>query len=140
VLFEGEATVPPSALSADKPARKNEAPTVSGMLRCESYPERAACELNTNCSWADNRKQCEKKSGGLATAMLEALPSLKPTSEATCAGVDALVGNQKRCLKPKDSFKDCPKSPEMIVVPAGEFMMGSPQDEEGREPRDGSTR
>jgi formylglycine-generating enzyme required for sulfatase activity len=26
-----------------------------------------------------------------------------------------------------ESFKDCDQCPEMVVVPAGEFMMGSPQ-------------
>ena len=31
----------------------------------------------------------------------------------------------RRCLKPKDTFKDCDTCPEMVVVPAGEFMMGS---------------
>jgi formylglycine-generating enzyme required for sulfatase activity len=49
-----------------------------------------------------------------------------------CDGVDALVGNKRRCLKPKDSFKDCPECPEMVMIPAGEFMMGSPADEAGR--------
>ena len=29
-------------------------------------------------------------------------------------------------------FRDCPECPEMVVVPAGEFMMGSPPSEEGR--------
>ena len=29
-------------------------------------------------------------------------------------------------------FRDCPECPEMVVVPAGEFMMGSPASEEGR--------
>ena len=28
-------------------------------------------------------------------------------------------------------FRDCPECPEMVVVPAGSFMMGSPEDEEG---------
>ena len=31
--------------------------TTTGMPRCESNLERTACELNINCSWADNRKQ-----------------------------------------------------------------------------------
>ena len=44
---------------------------------------------------------------------------------ARCSGVEALVGNGTRCLKPKDTFKDCPECPEMVVIPAGEFMMGS---------------
>ena len=28
-------------------------------------------------------------------------------------------------------FRDCDECPEMVVVPAGSFMMGSPADEEG---------
>ena len=107
VLFGGEAksiisqsqAVSPPALASDKPARKNEAPTVSGMLRCASYPERTACELNTSCSWVANAK-CQQKSVGLATALLEALPPSKPAPEGSCAGVEALVGNERRCLKP----------------------------------------
>ena len=39
----------------------------------------------------------------------------------------------ERALKPRRAFRECAKDcPEMIVVPAGEFMMGSPATEEGR--------
>ena len=31
-----------------------------------------------------------------------------------------------------DGFRDCSTCPEMVVIPAGEFMMGSPASEEGR--------
>ena len=31
-----------------------------------------------------------------------------------------------------DRFRDCPKCPEMIMLPSGEFEMGSPATEEGR--------
>jgi formylglycine-generating enzyme required for sulfatase activity len=48
-----------------------------------------------------------------------------PPSHERCDGVAALVGNEKRCLKPKDIFKDCDTCPEMVVVPAGTFTMGS---------------
>jgi formylglycine-generating enzyme required for sulfatase activity len=34
--------------------------------------------------------------------------------------------NEECSLKPKDVFKECDKCPEMIVVPAGSFTMGSP--------------
>jgi len=34
-------------------------------------------------------------------------------------------------LKPQDSFKECENCPEMIVVPAGEFTMGSSKSEKG---------
>jgi formylglycine-generating enzyme required for sulfatase activity len=49
-----------------------------------------------------------------------------------CDGVETLVGNEPRCLKPKGSFKDCGTCPEMVVIPAGEFMMGSPENEAQR--------
>ena len=39
----------------------------------------------------------------------------------------------ERALKPRRAFRECAKDcPEMIVVPAGEFMMGSPATEKGR--------
>ena len=34
-------------------------------------------------------------------------------------------------------FRDCPECPEMIVVPSGSFLMGSPSDEEGRDGNEG---
>lgn len=43
-----------------------------------------------------------------------------------------LTAQQERALKPMDSFKECDKCPEMVVVPAGSFMMGSPENEAGR--------
>jgi len=39
---------------------------------------------------------------------------------------------QDRQYKPGETFKDCAECPEMVVVPAGSFMMGSPEHEEGR--------
>jgi len=61
-----------------------------------------------------------------------ATPQASP-APARCDGVEALVGNERRCLKPKESFKDCPECPEMVVVPSGEFTMGSPPDEAERQ-------
>src|SRR6516162_972295 len=39
---------------------------------------------------------------------------------------------EEQALKPKNSFKECAQCPEMVVVPAGSFTMGSPDSEEGR--------
>src|SRR5688572_11536670 len=34
-------------------------------------------------------------------------------------------------LKPGTTFRDCPDCPEMVVIPAGSFTMGSPKSEVG---------
>ena len=44
-----------------------------------------------------------------------------------------LTAQAELALKPKNTFKECANCPEMVVVPAGEFMMGSPWTEKGRE-------
>jgi formylglycine-generating enzyme required for sulfatase activity len=33
---------------------------------------------------------------------------------------------------PAETLRDCPSCPELVVVPAGEFLMGSPESERGR--------
>jgi formylglycine-generating enzyme required for sulfatase activity len=44
-----------------------------------------------------------------------------------------LPAEKERALKPLETFRECEKGcPEMIVVPAGEFTMGSPTTEDGR--------
>ena len=37
-------------------------------------------------------------------------------------------------------FRDCDVCPEMLVVPAGSFIMGSPETEEGRRENEGPQR
>ena len=44
-------------------------------------------------------------------------------------GVQPLTPELEQTLKPKDSFKECDTCPEMVVVPAGSFTMGTPADE-----------
>lgn len=39
-----------------------------------------------------------------------------------------------RTLKPGDTFRDCDGCPEMVVIPAGRFSMGSPGNEPGHGP------
>jgi len=48
-----------------------------------------------------------------------------------------LSAAEEQALKPKDSFKECAQCPEMVVVPAGSFTMGSPDSEEGRVEEEG---
>jgi formylglycine-generating enzyme required for sulfatase activity len=43
--------------------------------------------------------------------------------------VQPLTPELEQTLRPKDSFKECDSCPEMVVVPAGSFTMGTPADE-----------
>jgi formylglycine-generating enzyme required for sulfatase activity len=59
--------------------------------------------------------------------------SISTASAQPCEGVELEIGGrEQRCLKPGagQSFKDCPDCPEMVVVPAGGFTMGTPPHEE----------
>jgi len=47
-------------------------------------------------------------------------------------GVSPLSAEVEATLKPKDSFKECPECPEMVVVPKGSFAMGTPASEVDR--------
>jgi formylglycine-generating enzyme required for sulfatase activity len=48
-----------------------------------------------------------------------------------------LTTAQERGLNPKDTFRECNHCPEMVVVPAGRFMMGSPVSEMDRKEDEG---
>jgi formylglycine-generating enzyme required for sulfatase activity len=44
---------------------------------------------------------------------------------------------QFAAIAPGQSFRECPDCPEMVMIPAGSFMMGSPASEPGRESKEG---
>ncbi len=41
----------------------------------------------------------------------------------------ALTAERESALKPGDDFRECDDCPQMVVIPKGEFMMGTPQAE-----------
>jgi formylglycine-generating enzyme required for sulfatase activity len=73
------------------------------------------------------------RAGILFALLMIAAPPLyaadRPPSPLTAA--------EERALKPRDSFRECDVCPEMVVVPAGSFMMGSPLSEQGRNDNEG---
>ena len=69
-----------------------------------------------------------------ARAQYEKVLSLAPSGDA------ATRARQKLLLTPGYVFKDCDVCPEMVVVPPGSFVMGSPNDETGRESDEGPVR
>jgi formylglycine-generating enzyme required for sulfatase activity len=48
-----------------------------------------------------------------------------------------LTQERESLLKPKDTFKECADCPEMVLLPAGEFTMGSPESEAERFAQEG---
>jgi formylglycine-generating enzyme required for sulfatase activity len=66
-------------------------------------------------------------------------PAKAPAAQGEAAEVAIRVGaqNETRMVvpgkgaDPQQAFRDCSDCPDMVVVPAGEFMMGSPPAEQG---------
>jgi formylglycine-generating enzyme required for sulfatase activity len=91
-------------------------------------------------------KDWQKKSGEQQTGYLtpsqydrllaEAGPKLAALESARKAEQPSGVQPSGR-YQPGDEFRDCPECPEMVVVPAGRFMMGSPPDEPDRYDNEG---
>src|SRR5258708_19044914 len=73
-------------------------------------------------------------------AMVAAAIALLATDAASAqavqifpAGIYPLTPEREQSLRPRDSFKECDICPEMVVVPKGSFMMGTPADEHNSE-------
>lgn len=58
-------------------------------------------------------------------------PPVPGTAPAAASGYPVPVGQ---------SFRDCADCPEMVVIPAGRFLMGSPENEPGRRSNEGPQR
>lgn len=66
-------------------------------------------------------------------------PGASHAAAQSCDGVQVeTAAGEPRCLKPGGGqpFRDCRDCPEMVVVPAGSFIMGATPDEETASPRE----
>lgn len=71
------------------------------------------------------------------TLDIRKLAAATTSSSSRCEVMRITVEGAARCARPGESFKDCVNCPEMVVVSAGEFLMGSPQDEAERSDSEG---
>ena len=74
------------------------------------------------------------------TAAIVPKPQPAVPAEGACDGLLVSVAMGKSpCIKPGsgEGFRDCPDCPEMVLLPAGEFLMGSPEDEVARYKEEG---
>jgi len=77
----------------------------------------------------------------LAEAALKKLAvGIFPIEPAQPPKKPELPPEPRKAYKPGDTFRDCPECPEMVVVPAGSFTMGSPKSEKERADNEGPQR
>ena len=93
--------------------------SVQACLSAGADPNGASEDGRTTLDWA-----AEREDPGIMAALIAAGADPAVAAAAREAGAAA--------MEPSTVFSDCAGCPEMVVVPAGSFMMGSPGSEEGR--------
>ena len=79
----------------------------------------------------DDRSRREKYAA--ATPMLATLRRRRRSLGLFLAALALMASNLGYAQETKDrEFRECPDCPEMVGVPAGQFVMGSPRGEPGR--------
>jgi len=129
VLIDGALTLPEARLPDDlKPlARRN-----AIWVRAQTFAPDASALVEFLKRHLDG--PAVSQAGPLAGA--SAVPG-QPSPGSISIIVGPLKDRRSKQIHPgsgkTDWFKDLPEGPEMVVIPAGEFLMGSPPDEIGRD-------
>jgi formylglycine-generating enzyme required for sulfatase activity len=139
--------------------RLSERPDLAALLQPADWKYLAMCREAERAAWEKERAAARKRKrmqavvgllmvgiiagliGWINQAFLKAevnwFITMRPYMIANVRPY-VLTAEAERALKPLASFRECAKDcPEMVVVPAGSFMMGSPDTESGRDPREG---
>jgi formylglycine-generating enzyme required for sulfatase activity len=106
------AAVPGRASSAEPPA--SAAPFPPDRFSWYSWPSPEAPKPATAAN-------------AVVVPLKPAVPADPCSGPATATSRCVLTAAQERGLKPKDAFQECMDCPEMVVLPAGKFTMGSPK-------------
>lgn len=77
----------------------------------------------------------QKKIGVPGSSSSTGATKISTATQTPTAAKSAAAG-----LRPGQTFRDCPDCPEMLVIPAGSFTMGSPASEPGRDDWEGPQR
>ena len=72
---------------------------------------------------------CQMNPSPVRTLLAAFLLSIVCMFAVTAARVDEPQVKDIAAAKPGTVFRDCPDCPEMVVIPAGSFAMGSPESE-----------
>ena len=79
--------------------------------------------------WHQSHVQGRQHMKRATSAFFLLLGMVVPGQAAAIVQADA---GSDSAMVPGTVFRDCPSCPEMVVVPAGTFIMGSPESEKGR--------
>ncbi|MDP6709224.1 MAG: SUMF1/EgtB/PvdO family nonheme iron enzyme, partial [Alphaproteobacteria bacterium] len=90
-------------------------------------------------AWETAKREVEKAARRQAEAEAKRQRLAAATPPRPSGGTTArpAVGTYRTGRRPGEVFKDCHDCPEMVVIPAGSFQMGSPPSEEGRSKDEG---
>jgi formylglycine-generating enzyme required for sulfatase activity len=116
---------------ADEEARQRRREEEEAKRRAEEEERRRLGRPHVRPLWPPSRRALVAASL-IGVAVLVAISTWVFFRAPGPGVVSALSSKQERVLQPKDTFNECTHCPQMIVVPAGSFTMGSPTKEPGR--------